>query len=110
MIALSNHALSPVALRRVLGVTFLAMTAADAPVLILKSAAWSPASASGRVWSTYAAMSRLVSPWRDVVDRVLGLPFDVVRPEAGFASRTLRVRSGGHGCNGFVFERSDREA
>ena len=79
MIALSNHALSPVALRRVLGVTFL-------------------------------AMSRLVSPWRDVVDRVLGLPFDVVRPEAGFASRTLRVRSGGHGCNGFVFERSDREA
>ncbi len=80
MIALSNHSLSKVALRGGLGVTFVAVN---------------------------AATGRGMSHGRNAVDWALGLPFDVARPEAGFALRTLRVQPRDHG---FVFERSDREA
>ena len=69
----------------------------------------------GRAWRDYAATSRGMSPWRDVVDWVGGLPFEVARPEEvfefcrrrGFTLRTLRTQAGGHGCNEFVFERKD---
>jgi 2-polyprenyl-6-hydroxyphenyl methylase/3-demethylubiquinone-9 3-methyltransferase len=72
----------------------------------------------GRAWRAYAATSRGMSPWRDVVDWVGGLPFEVARPEEvfefcrtrGFALRTLTTQAGGHGCNEFVFERSAAEA
>jgi 2-polyprenyl-6-hydroxyphenyl methylase/3-demethylubiquinone-9 3-methyltransferase len=72
----------------------------------------------GRAWRAYAATSRGMSPWRDVVDWVGGLPFEVARPEEifdfcrdrGFVLRTLRTQAGGHGCNEYVFERTDREA
>lgn len=72
----------------------------------------------GRSWRAYAATSRGMSPWRDVVDWVGGLPFEVARPDdvlafcrkLGFTLRTQRTQAGGHGCNEFVFERSDREA
>jgi 2-polyprenyl-6-hydroxyphenyl methylase/3-demethylubiquinone-9 3-methyltransferase len=71
----------------------------------------------GRAWRTYATTSRGMSPWRDVVDWVGGLPFEVARPDEvfefcrkrGFTLRTLKSQAGGHGCNEFVFERSDRE-
>jgi 2-polyprenyl-6-hydroxyphenyl methylase/3-demethylubiquinone-9 3-methyltransferase len=70
----------------------------------------------GRSWRAYAASSRGMSPWRDVVDWVGGLPFEVARPDdvfafyrdRGFILRTLRTQAGGHGCNEFVFERADR--
>ena len=72
----------------------------------------------GRSWRAYAATSRGMSPWRDVVDWVGGLPFEVARPddvfefcrERGFILRRLKTQGGGHGCNEFVFERSDRGA
>jgi SAM-dependent methyltransferase len=69
----------------------------------------------GRSWRAYAASSRGMSPWRDVVDWVGGLPFEVARPDdvfafcrdRGFILRTLRTQAGGHGCNEFVFLRTD---
>ena len=72
----------------------------------------------GRSWRAYAATSRGMSPWRDVVDWVGGLPFEVARPEevlerceeSGFTLRSSKTQAGGHGCNEFVFERSDRKA
>jgi hypothetical protein len=65
-------------------------------------------------WRTYAAGSlRGMSPWRDVVDWVGGLPFEVATPERifrlyrdrGFRLLELRTCAGGHGCNEFVFKR-----
>jgi SAM-dependent methyltransferase len=71
----------------------------------------------GRAWRQYATTSRGMSPWRDVVDWVGGLPFEVARPEEVFAfcrerGLTLRwvvTQAGGHGCNEFVFARGDGE-
>ncbi len=67
----------------------------------------------GRAWREYARTSRGMSPWRDVVDWVGGLPFEVSRPEevldrlrpCGFTLLRLKTWGGGLGCNEFVFER-----
>jgi 2-polyprenyl-6-hydroxyphenyl methylase/3-demethylubiquinone-9 3-methyltransferase len=58
-----------------------------------------------------------MSPWRDVVDWVGGLPFEVARPDEvfaycrdrGFILRALKTQAGGHGCNEFVLERTHRK-
>ena len=63
-------------------------------------------------WRNYEHNSvRGMSPWRDVIDWVGGLPFEVARPEEifyfyrdrGFILRQLTTCGGGHGCNEFVF-------
>jgi SAM-dependent methyltransferase len=62
-------------------------------------------------WRHYADKgARGMSPWRDVVDWVGGLPFEVAKPEEifdfyreGFQLKKLRTCAGGHGCNEFVF-------
>jgi 2-polyprenyl-6-hydroxyphenyl methylase/3-demethylubiquinone-9 3-methyltransferase len=64
-------------------------------------------------WRTYAEGSRGMSPWRDVVDWVGGLPFEVATPELifdffrvrGFQLQKLKTCAGGKGCNEFVFRR-----
>jgi len=66
-----------------------------------------------RSWREYARTSRGMSPWRDVVDWVGGLPFEVSRPEQvleflrtrGFDLVRLKTHGGGLGCNEFVFSR-----
>lgn len=63
-------------------------------------------------WKNYAT-TRGMSPWRDVVDWVGGLPFEVAKPEEifdfhrrhGFRLDRLVTCAGGHGCNEFVFTR-----
>ena len=64
-------------------------------------------------WRNYAANSRRgMSAWRDVVDWVGGLPFEVAKPEEilsfyrdrGLVLRNLTTCGGGHGCNEFVFQ------
>jgi 2-polyprenyl-3-methyl-5-hydroxy-6-metoxy-1,4-benzoquinol methylase len=72
---------------------------------------------SGRpfsTWRSYARNSlRGMSPWRDVVDWVGGLPFEVATPgqmldfyrTRGFELVQLRTCGGGLGCNEFVFRR-----
>jgi 2-polyprenyl-6-hydroxyphenyl methylase/3-demethylubiquinone-9 3-methyltransferase len=67
----------------------------------------------GRGWREYARTSRGMSPWRDVVDWVGGLPFEVSRPEQvldflrdrGFTLLRMKTCGGGLGCNEFVFQR-----
>jgi len=67
----------------------------------------------GRGWREYARTSRGMSPWRDVVDWVGGLPFEVARPEQvldflrprGFELIRMKTWGGGSGCNEFVFSR-----
>jgi len=67
----------------------------------------------GRGWRQYARTSRGMSPWRDVVDWVGGLPFEVSRPEQvlealrgrGFNLLRMKTCGGGHACNEFVFAR-----
>ncbi len=63
-------------------------------------------------WKHYATEStRGMSPWRDVVDWVGGLPFEVASPEKvfyyflgkGFQLRELNTFEMGLGCNEFVF-------
>lgn len=63
-------------------------------------------------WRHYAQNSeRGMSPWRDVVDWVGGLPFEVAKPEGifdffserGFTLERLKTCGGGLGCNEFVF-------
>lgn len=52
-----------------------------------------------------------MSAWRDVVDWVGGLPFEVAKPEQildlyrerGFELVKMRTCAGGHGCNEYVF-------
>ncbi len=65
-------------------------------------------------WRDYSRQSmRGMSPWRDVVDWVGGLPFEVAKPEEilaccrkrGFELIRLRTCAGGHGCNEYVFAR-----
>lgn len=66
-----------------------------------------------RTWKSYSG--RGMDPWRDVVDWVGGYPFEVARPEEvfdlcrsrGFELRKLKTCGGGHGCNEFVFVRSN---
>ena len=62
-------------------------------------------------WRKYAENSRGMSAWRDVVDWIGGLPFEVARPEEvfdflrarGFRLARLNTLAGGSGCNQFVF-------
>jgi 2-polyprenyl-6-hydroxyphenyl methylase/3-demethylubiquinone-9 3-methyltransferase len=65
-----------------------------------------------RSWRNYPReSSRGMSPWRDVVDWVGGLPFEVATPETifrffrdrGFVLEELTTCGPGHGCNEFVF-------
>jgi 2-polyprenyl-6-hydroxyphenyl methylase/3-demethylubiquinone-9 3-methyltransferase len=67
-----------------------------------------------RTWRQYEQEStRGMSPWRDVVDWVGGLPFEVASPERiiffhkrlGFDLVNMKTVSGGHGCNEYVFRR-----
>jgi SAM-dependent methyltransferase len=80
---------------------------------------WAPTTlrdlASGRPFATWRGFvaNRGMSPWRDVVDWVGGLPFEVAKPEQifdflaarGFRMRKLVTCGGGLGCNEYVFER-----
>lgn len=67
-----------------------------------------------QTWRSYAAASRGMSAWRDVVDWVGGYPFEVARPEEvfafcrqrGFQLEQLKTCAGGIGCNEFVFRRT----
>jgi 2-polyprenyl-6-hydroxyphenyl methylase/3-demethylubiquinone-9 3-methyltransferase len=57
---------------------------------------------------------RGMSVWRDIVDWVGGLPFEVAKPEEifvffrdrGFELEQMVTCAGGHGCNEFVFRRA----
>jgi 2-polyprenyl-6-hydroxyphenyl methylase/3-demethylubiquinone-9 3-methyltransferase len=66
-------------------------------------------------WRNYSRQTlRGMSPWRDVVDWVGGLPFEVATPEQvfrfyrdrGFQLEELSTCAGGHGFNEFVFRRT----
>ena len=66
-------------------------------------------------WRNYSKRSlRGMSPWRDLVDWVGGLPFEVATPEQifcfyrdrGFRLEQLKTCAGGHGCNEFVFQKA----
>jgi 2-polyprenyl-3-methyl-5-hydroxy-6-metoxy-1,4-benzoquinol methylase len=68
-------------------------------------------------WRNYGKRgARGMSPWRDVVDWVGGLPFEVAKPEdvfdfyraRGFQLDRLKTCAGGHGCNEFVFAKRRR--
>lgn len=83
------------------------------PTIIKDSLRGSPL----RTWRRYSyESSRGMSPWRDVVDWVGGLPFEVAKPEEilrffrtrGFTLTNLQTCGGGLGCNEFVFERTSR--
>lgn len=65
-------------------------------------------------WRNYSRESlRGMSAWRDVVDWVGGLPFEVAKPEQifsfyrdrGFQLEDLKTCAGGHGCNEYVFRK-----
>ncbi len=66
----------------------------------------------GATWREVKA-TRGMDPWRDVVDWVGGLPFEVATPDAifdfhrsrGFILDRLKTCAGGLGCNEFVFHR-----
>jgi 2-polyprenyl-6-hydroxyphenyl methylase/3-demethylubiquinone-9 3-methyltransferase len=55
-----------------------------------------------------------MSPWRDLIDWVGGLPFEVAKPEAildfylrrGFTLARLTTCGGSLGCNEYVFVRT----
>lgn len=66
-------------------------------------------------WQNYSKGSlRGMSPWRDLVDWVGGLPFEVAMPDKifnfyqdrGFKLELLKTCAGGHGCNQFVFQKA----
>lgn len=66
-------------------------------------------------WTNYAGASyRGMSKYRDFVDWVGGLPFEVARPEEiilfyqarGFKLINVKTCGGGTGCNEFVFQRT----
>jgi 2-polyprenyl-6-hydroxyphenyl methylase/3-demethylubiquinone-9 3-methyltransferase len=65
-------------------------------------------------WRNYTKVSlRGMNPWRDLVDWVGGLPFEVATPEKifriyrdrGFQLLELTTNRGGYGCNEFVFRK-----
>ena len=64
-------------------------------------------------WRQYAERGRGMDPWRDLLDWVGGLPFEVAKPEEifdfyrvrGFRLDRLKTCGGGHGCNQFVFSK-----
>jgi 2-polyprenyl-3-methyl-5-hydroxy-6-metoxy-1,4-benzoquinol methylase len=64
-------------------------------------------------WRNYTRTSRGMSAWRDVIDWVGGLPFEVATPELifdtyrarGFQLQRLKTCAGGHGCNEFVLSK-----
>lgn len=67
-----------------------------------------------RLWTDYGARSgRGMNRWRDWVDWVGGLPFEVAKPEdvldalrpKGFELHRMITRLGGWGCNEYVFRR-----
>lgn len=67
-----------------------------------------------RSWREYACQSRRgMSAWRDIVDWVGGLPFEVAKPEQlfefyrvrGFSLEKMITCAGGLGCNEFVFRK-----
>ncbi|MDP3615975.1 MAG: class I SAM-dependent methyltransferase, partial [Rubrivivax sp.] len=70
---------------------------------------------AGRPFATWRTFQRNrgMDPWRDVVDWVGGLPFEVAKPERifdhlrdqGFELRRLVTCAGGHGCNEYVLQR-----
>jgi 2-polyprenyl-6-hydroxyphenyl methylase/3-demethylubiquinone-9 3-methyltransferase len=66
-------------------------------------------------WKEYSRASRRgMSAWRDIVDWVGGLPFEVAKPEQmldfyrarGFSLERMFTCAGGQGCNEFVFRRT----
>jgi len=68
-----------------------------------------------RSWREHGrTSSRGMSVWRDIVDWVGGLPFEVAKPEEmfeffrqrGFALEQMATCGGGLGCNEFVFRKS----
>jgi hypothetical protein len=71
----------------------------------------------GVTWREVKA-TRGMDPWRDVVDWVGGLPFEVATPDIifdfhrklGFDLQRLRTVRGGLGCNEFVFRRRRSDA
>lgn len=67
-----------------------------------------------RTWRNYRERNaRGMDPWRDVVDWVGGLPFEVAKPEdifrfyqsRNFTLERLKTCAGGKGCNEYVFSR-----
>lgn len=70
-----------------------------------------------QTWRNYSKGTLCgMSPWRDLVDWVGGLPFEVATPEQifrdfrnrGFRLEELKTCAGGLGCNEFVFQRGFR--
>ena len=68
-----------------------------------------------RSWNNYAGQGfRGMDPWRDAVDWIGGLPFEVATPEAifdfyrdkGFTLQKMSTCAGGIGCNQFVFHKA----
>ena len=86
------------------------------------AALWGPATlrdlAVGKPFHTWRNYSkgalRGMSPWRDPVDWIGGLPFEVATPEKffyfyrnrAFQLEELKTCSGGHGCNELVFSKT----
>lgn len=66
-------------------------------------------------WRSYGGL-RGMDAWRDIVDWVGGLPFEVAKPEQildffrdrGFVLEKLATQGGSLGCNEFVFSRTAR--
>lgn len=67
-------------------------------------------------WRSYQKRNpRGMDPWRDVIDWVGGLPFEVAKPEdifyfhreRHFELQRLKTCAGGLGCNEYVFTRLD---
>lgn len=91
--------------------TALAMAPEEAKAFLRAAANADPASYF-RLWRAYN--DRGMNRWRDMVDWVGGLPYEVATPEAvfefcrerGFALHNLRCGGVGLGCNEFVFERA----
>ena len=69
-----------------------------------------------QTWRHTNRNARGMSAWRDVVDWVGGLPFEVASPEFVFnffqqkdlLLQSLKTQAGGHGCNEYVFVRKKK--
>jgi 2-polyprenyl-3-methyl-5-hydroxy-6-metoxy-1,4-benzoquinol methylase len=68
-----------------------------------------------RAFTGRRSLERGMSLWNDMIDWLGGYPFEVAKPEGvfgffrdrGFALQQLTTCGGRHGCNEFVFRRSD---